>query len=401
MSRTLTALPRPRDVLREFGLYVHVPFCSHRCWYCDFNAYAGLDELADAYMAALVRDAELALSAPAGADLRSRPPVTSVFVGGGTPSLVDARWIHALLDAIRSAWPLLPDAEITIECNPESTTVAKLESYLAAGVNRISFGVQSLDDELLRRLGRLHDSRHALDALELARRAGFTDRNADLIFGVPGEDDDRWGRSLDGVLRLEPTHVSCYALTYEEGTPLHAWRRLGKVVPVADDDAARRWEAAERVLGAAGLERYEISNWSKPGKASRHNSLYWACGEYLGIGAGAHSHLSVPGGSIRSWVAKAPQRYIDEVTAGRRPVAGMESVEARGRAAEAMFLGLRRTAGVEGAVFRALTGQDLGERFGGELSVAASEGLISWDGDTARLTTRGTLLADDVLLRFV
>lgn len=401
MTTVMHALPRPRDVLGTFGLYVHVPFCEHRCWYCDFNAYAGLDHLADAYMAALVDDIRQALSAPVDADLAERPVVTSIFIGGGTPSLVDARWIAALLDAVDDSWTVDRGAEITIECNPESVTETKLHAYRDAGVNRISIGVQSLDDELLERLGRVHDAGRAVDALRFARRVGFSGVNADLIFGIPGEDDDRWRSSLDGVLACDPTHVSCYALTYEEGTPLHAWRRLGKVVPVPDDDAARRWAVADESLTSAGLVRYEISNWARPSSEARHNVLYWSCGEYLGIGAGAHSHLASPAGAVRSWTVKGPERYIRDVSEGRRPIAGDEVVDGRARAAEVLFCGLRRAEGVGGAAFRALTGRELGDVFGPELVAAADDGLLFWDGMVARLTPRGTLLADEVLRRFV
>lgn len=395
------SLPRPRDALGAFGLYVHVPFCAHRCWYCDFNAYAGLDHLADAYMAALVDDARLALSAPAHADLADRPRVTSIFIGGGTPSLVDARWIAMLLDAIKDAWPVDRDVEVTIECNPESMTAAKLAAYLDAGVNRVSIGVQSLEDELLARLGRLHDAAKALEALSLARRTGFTEVNADLIFGIPGEDDAAWRSSVEGVLGCEPTHVSCYALTYEEGTPLHSWRRLGKVTPVPDDDAARRWAIADEILAVAGLRRYEISNWARPGSEARHNGLYWACGEYLGVGAGAHSHLATRPGAVRSWTVKAPERYIREVSAGRRPIAGTEDIDQGRRAAEVLFCGLRRAEGVTAEAFRELTGRELADTFGLELAASAGAGLLSWNGRLARLTAHGTLLADDVLRRFV
>lgn len=401
MTEVLTVLPRPRDVTSEFGIYVHVPFCSHRCWYCDFNAYAGLDHYAEEYMAALVRDAGSALSAPEEADLADRPPVTSVFIGGGTPSLVDAAWIGRLLDAIRDGWTVAPGAEITIECNPESIDEHKLAMYLDSGVNRISFGVQSLNDDLLGRLGRLHDADRARWALRLARASGFDDVNADLIFGIPGEDDGSWRASVAGVLACEPTHLSCYALTYEEGTPLESWRKIGRIVPVPDDDVARRWEIANEELATAGFDRYEISNWSLPGFPARHNWLYWSCGEYLGIGAGAHSHLAAEEGSQRSWVVKPPDRYARDVSGGRHPVAGSEGIGAREREAEVMFCGLRRTRGVDADHFKMLTGGDLAGTYGDELAGLAAQGLVTWDGTCVRLTEKGTLLANEVLVRLL
>jgi oxygen-independent coproporphyrinogen-3 oxidase len=398
MTLTVAALPRPRDVLGGFGVYVHVPFCAHRCWYCDFNAYAGLDHLADAYMDALVRDVVEGLSAPAEADLGERPVVTSVFIGGGTPSSVDAKHIVRVIDALRTSWPLHPAAEITIECNPESVEPEKLERYLSAGVNRISFGVQSLDDELLQHLGRTHDADTALRALRMAWSAGFGDVSADLIFGIPGETDDAWRRSLDGVLACSPTHVSCYGLTYEDGTPLAAWKRLGKVVPVPDDDVASRWEMADAVLGGSGLERYEISNWSRPGRRCRHNDLYWLCGEYVGFGAGAHGHLASGVGSVRSWTVRSPERYMRMVNDGVRPIAGSEEIDLRTRAAEAMLLGLRRTEGADARLFTSLVGMSVEDVFGAELDIGQRRGLISWDGQAARALQ--PLLADEACRLF-
>jgi oxygen-independent coproporphyrinogen-3 oxidase len=385
-ARTPPRLPRPRDALNEFGIYVHVPFCSHRCWYCDFNAYAGLDHFADAYMDALVRDIELGLSAPAGADLVERPPVTSVFIGGGTPSLVSSSSIARVVDAIRGYWPLTPDAEITIECNPESTDPSKLDDYLAAGINRISFGVQSLDAELLATLGRQHDAATALDALRLALSCGFENVSGDLIFGVPGETDEKWRASLDGLLDVGPAHLSCYALIYEEGTPLESWRKLGRVIPVDDDDVADRWEMTDRVLLAAGLERYEISNWGRPGAASRHNSLYWACGEYVGFGAGAHSHVATDGASSRSWTVKGPERYVQAITDGVRPVAGAEEIDGPTRASEVMLLGLRRTNGVSDDAFAALVGRRVDDVFGAEIERGEASGLLERRDGVVRVT---------------
>ena len=391
-------LPRPRDVSGEFGIYVHVPFCSHRCWYCDFNAYAGLDHFADAYMEALVRDIELALSAPAYADLTRRPSVTSVFIGGGTPTLVDAAQIARVVAAARSSWDVVAGAEITIECNPESLDAAKLDAYLEAGINRVSIGVQSLDPVLLERLGRTHTAGRALDVLRLTRERGFDNVSADLIFGIPGEDDDAWRASLEGVLSTGVRHVSAYALIYEEGTPLDQWRKLGKVIPVPDDDVADRWETAERVLAAAGLERYEISNWSSSGRRSRHNSLYWACGEYLGVGAGAHSHLATSDAAVRSWTVKGPERYVRSVTAGERPVAGSERIDPRTRGAETMLLGLRRTEGVAFEEFAALVGRPIDEVYGAELERGRAGGVLDVQG--GRVSAVNPLLLNDAGVLF-
>ncbi len=394
MQTLTTRLPRPRDVQDEFGIYVHVPFCSHRCWYCDFNAYAGLDDQIEPYMAALARDAVEAFSAPEDADLADRPVVTSIFIGGGTPSLVPATSITRVVDAIRDGWTVAPDAEITIECNPESIDGSKLEAYLRAGIDRISFGVQSLDNALLQQLGRMHDADTAQRALHLARTAGFENVSADLIFGVPQESDDVWRRSLEGVLETDVDHFSCYALIYEEGTPLESFRKLGKVIPVPDDDVARRWDMTNEILGAAGFERYEISNWTKPGRGSRHNSLYWKCGEYLGIGAGAHSHLATPTQAKRSWTVKSPERYAS----GARP-AGSEEIDVLTRASEVMLLGLRTKYGVSREAFEALVGVPLDVMFGTELAQGISRGLLADEGGS--ITTLRPFLGNEAAILFV
>jgi putative oxygen-independent coproporphyrinogen III oxidase len=330
------------------------------------------------------------------ADLAHRPVVTSVFIGGGTPSLVDASKIARVVAAVRTSWPVSPDVEVTIECNPESTTAKKLDRYLAAGINRISFGVQSLDAGLLATLGRQHDAGTAVAAIRLSRARGFDNVSADLIFGVPGETDESWGATLHGILEAGPSHVSCYALIYEEGTPLESWRKLGKVIPVDDDAVAARWELADHVLTRAGLERYEISNW---GGVCRHNGLYWATGEYLGLGAGAHSHLATAEGAVRSWTVKSPERYIDAIDHAQRPVAGSEEIDPRTRAAEIMLLGLRRTAGVRESDFAALVGQPLGDVYAPELADGVASGRLTRSDGRVRVAK--PFLANAAILPFV
>jgi oxygen-independent coproporphyrinogen-3 oxidase len=219
--------------------------------------------------------------------------------------------------------------------------------------------------------------------------------SGDLIFGIPGEDDAQWCASIEGVLATGVGHVSCYGLTYEEGTPLHAWRRLGKVVPVSDDDAARRWEMADALLHDAGLERYEISNWGDP---SSHNENYWECGEYLGVGAGAHSHLATHDGATRSWTVRAPERYIRAVAEGDAVVAGSEEIDEHTRATETMICGLRRTSGVATDDFAALVGRPIDDVFGAELAEGVARGLLTRaDG---RVAITRPLLANQATVLF-
>lgn len=391
-------LARPRDVTGAFGIYIHIPFCAHRCWYCDFNTYAGLGDLTSAYMDAL--DADIAGALSGGGRVGDRPVVTTVFVGGGTPSLVDPLTIGRMLATLRSNWTLAPDAEVTMECNPETVTPESLAGYVEAGVTRFSFGVQSLDNEILAALGRTHDADTAVRAVGWAVETGVH-VNADLIFGAPAETTKSWTRSVQGVSELGVDHISAYGLTYEPGTPLHAWKRLGKVIEVDEDEMALRWEVADEVLSGAGLKRYEISNWARSGAECRHNNDTWDFGEYLGLGAGAHSHLASEGGSTRSWTIKAPERYMRTVAAGEAPVGGSQEVDAASRAGEIMMVGLRRAVGVDSDRFAALTGFELGDYFGPQIKRWSDVGLLRFDGRRCSLTTRGTLLANEVLASFL
>ncbi|HLF41864.1 MAG TPA: radical SAM family heme chaperone HemW, partial [Acidimicrobiia bacterium] len=262
-----------------FGVYVHVPFCARRCDYCDFATWTDRAHLMEAYAAACVADLERHYAAAA-------PEATSVFFGGGTPSLLPAPLLVSILEAI----PRAPGAEVTVECNPDAVDPAKLAAYRAAGVNRLSFGVQSMRRHVLESLGRTHDPAGVGRAVAWARGAGFDNINVDLIYGADGESLDDWQATVDAALALDPAHVSAYALTVEPGTPLHRRIAAGEVAAPDDDDQADKYLAAVERLGAAGLESYEISNWARPGHECRHNLLYWTMGEYQGIGCAAHSH---------------------------------------------------------------------------------------------------------------
>ncbi|HET9729627.1 MAG TPA: radical SAM family heme chaperone HemW, partial [Acidimicrobiia bacterium] len=306
-----------------FGVYVHVPFCAARCDYCDFATWTDRAHLIESYVDALVRDLESRRGA--------YPAATSVFCGGGTPSLLAAAQLARVLDAVDRA----PDAEVTVECNPDSIDAAKLAVYVQAGVNRISLGVQSMQPHVLAALGRTHDPDNVVRAVDAARAAGIARINVDLIYGTPGESAEDWQRTLDGALALDVEHVSAYALTVEPATPLG--RRVAAGAPAPDDDVqADAYLRADAVLGAAGYEWYEVSNWSRPGEACRHNLLYWTGGEYLGIGCAAHGHTE----GRRWWNVRTPERYIEAVAAGSSAEAGSESLDADARADEQFALAL-------------------------------------------------------------
>jgi putative oxygen-independent coproporphyrinogen III oxidase len=384
----------------EFGVYVHIPFCASRCDYCDFATWTDRAHLVDEYVDACVADL--------GARSPTVPPATSVFFGGGTPSLIPADRLLRILAAI----PRADGAEVTVECNPDSVDAAKLAAYRAAGVTRVSFGVQSMRARVLAALGRTHDPANVERAVGWARQAGFTTFNLDLIFGTPGETADDWRATLDAVLALDPPHVSAYALTVEPATPLG--RRVAAGAPTPDDDdQADKYELADERFAAAGLEWYEVSNWARPGHECRHNLLYWAQGEYLGVGCAAHGHTTHrhtthghttdptgdsagrPDASARRWWnVRTPERYVERIRAGRSPESGAEHLDPPARAEEALTLALRTRRGVPIPPDAGAVVDDL--RAAGLLVVRPGP-----DGPRAVLTRRGRLLGGDVTARFL
>jgi putative oxygen-independent coproporphyrinogen III oxidase len=355
-----------------FGAYIHVPFCVHRCDYCAFATWTDRAHLMDAYSKACVTEIERA----------GLPLSTSVFFGGGTPSLLPGEMLAAILAAI----PRTDDAEVTVECNPETVSAPLLGAYRDAGVTRLSFGVQSMVPSVLAALGRQHDPDDIRRAVDLAGHAGFgASYSVDLIFGGAGESVEQWRRSLAEVLALDPapSHVSAYGLTVEPGTPLAA----DAARHPDPDDQADKYLVADDLLAAAGLEWYEISNWSRPGAECRHNQLYWSQGEYRGIGAAAHSHQVLADGSSRRWWnVRTPERYLRAIEAGDDPAAADDIVDPATRSLEALQLALRTRDGVPAT---ALADDPL------------IAGLVRPMGDRLVLTVEGRLLANEVALRLL
>jgi len=372
-----------------FGVYIHIPFCKHRCHYCDFNTYEGHDDSHAAYVDALV--AEIM------GWLGDSHPATSVFFGGGTPTLLSAEQLGRILEAVRVRVRLAPDAEVTIEANPETVDMPFLRDLRESGFNRISIGVQSLVPKVLLGLGRTHPPGVALAAIEAARAAGFDDINADLIYGSPWESDGDWDVSLAGILEAGVEHVSAYALTVEEGTPLATLVRTGRVADVDPDVQAERHATAEAALSAAGFTRYEVSNWARPGRASRHNVLYWCAGDYLGFGAGAHAHQD----GERWWTTRLPRDFIEAVTEGRSTLDGSERLDGDALAGEALMLGLRLRSGIDLGGFASRFGEAALRVRHETFHQLETQGLLERAGGRLRLTERGTLLANDALCRLL
>ena len=377
----------------SLAVYVHIPFCTLKCGYCDFNAYAGMDGLKDAYGAAMV--AEVHKNAPllAGRD------VVSIGFGGGTPSEVPPAHIAAVIAAVREhAGPFQP-AEITLEANPGTLDEPMLHGLREAGVTRISIGAQSFHAHELRFLDRIHTPRATSAAVELARRAGFEHIGLDLIYGLPGQSLDEWLASLNQAISLNPDHISCYALTVEDGTLLGRRVREGTVTPIDSDLAADMYEAATDRLGDAGFAHYEISNWSRAGGRSRHNVTYWTDGEYLAIGAGAHGYLA----HGRYENIAHPRAYIEAVQAnpGPRPaLAATHSLSPQVQISDWMSLRLRMLDGFPVQAFEDRFGAGLPALLGPPLQELADAGVLEV-GETVRLTRRGLLLHGEVSARIL
>ncbi len=374
-----------------FGVYVHIPFCRHRCHYCDFNTYEGLDALHAPYVEALIADIE---RVEAG---RVARVATSVFFGGGTPTLLSPSQLGRILGAVRATVGVASGAEITTEVNPETVDERAFGELLEAGFNRFSIGIQSLAPEVLEKLGRTHSAERALEALAAARRAGARDLNADLIYGSPWEGPRDWRRSLEGVIDAGTDHVSAYALTIEEGTPLHTLIATGREPDVDGDIQAERHAVADEYLGAAGFERYETSNWARPARASRHNVLYWSAGDYLGFGAGAHAHID----GRRWWSQRLPRGFIASVAADASTEAGFEQLKFEERGPEALMLGLRLTSGIDITAFDARFGEACLRERASAINELVGIGMLERDHHHLRVSERATMVANDVIARLL
>ena len=365
-----------------FGIYVHVPFCATRCGYCDFNTYTA-GELGGAspqgWLTALRTELELT------AGLLGEVTVDTVFVGGGTPSLLGGAGLTDVLGAVRDNFALAADAEVTTEANPESTSPAFFDEIRAAGYTRVSLGMQSTSPRVLAVLDRTHSPGRALQAAAEATAAGFEHLNIDLIYGTPGESDDDLLRSVDAALSAGVDHISAYALVVEDGTALARRVRRGEIAPPDDDVLAHRYELIDQRLSAAGLAWYEVSNWSRPGGECRHNVGYWNGGQWWGAGPGAHGFV----GDTRWWNVKHPNAYAEQIAEGRLPVADFERLDAHARHIENVLLGIRLSCGLP---VSALTDSER-LRAGG----AVNAGLLIRAGDRFVLTDRGRLLADAVV----
>jgi len=390
------------------GLYIHVPFCLRKCAYCDFCSYAGLGHLHADYVRALclevgARASTLCGREPVWRDVR----FDTVFVGGGTPTVLAPSEIACVLDVCRQHLDISEDAEITVEANPGTVDETSLRALRAAGVNRLSLGVQSLRDDELALLGRIHSAAQARGALDAARRVGFENINLDLIYGLPGQPLKSWRETLTQVVTLGPEHLSLYGLSVEEHTPLAARIAAGKLPPPDDEIAADMYELAEQMLEASGYVHYEISNWARketslvdkfpPRLACRHNLKYWHNERYLGIGASACSY----DGERRVTNVWDPAEYIERIERGGITISEWDETDADTRMDETMMLGLRLVEGVSNRRFEARFGALLDAVYGSRIEALVRDGLLVQDVCGIRLTARGRLLGNRVFAEFL
>jgi putative oxygen-independent coproporphyrinogen III oxidase len=377
------------SVNEPFGVYVHWPFCRAKCPYCDFNSHVrhgGIDEAR--YLAAYL--AELSYFAA----LAPGRSVTSIFFGGGTPSLMRAATVGAIVDAIGGHWQLEDDAEITLEANPTSVEAGNFAGYRTAGVNRLSLGVQALDDQSLKALGRQHTAREAFDALALAKRH-FDRVSFDLIYAREGQTVKAWQAELTHALDHALDHLSLYQLTIEQGTPFAARHTVGTLRIPNAALARALYQLTQELCDAAGLPAYEVSNHARPGSESRHNLLYWRGHDYAGIGPGAHSRITVDGVKRAMSSIKSPEGWLAEVEARGYGVDSDEALSAEEIAQEYLLMGLRLSEGIDLGRLAMLNGQRLNDD---RVSALASDGLLKRDGDRLAVTPKGRLVLNRLIL---
>ena len=375
----------------NLAFYIHIPYCVKRCGYCDFNTYTpselkiteGLAQISHSYIDLLLIEIKAAKE-----QVGQSANVPSIFFGGGTPSLMQPDDIGRVISTIKSEFSLLPDAEITMECNPDTVTKESLAAFRAIGVNRVSFGMQSAVKHVLATLDRTHNPENLLQVTTWAKEVGFSEISVDLIYGTPGESLADWQESIDSALTLPITHISAYALIIEEGTKLAAQIKRGEVAQVDDDLTAEKYLVADKEFSAAGFEWYELSNWAKSGSLSKHNLAYWLGDNWWGAGPGAHSHLN----GKRFWNVKHPNLYKERVLANQSPVADSEALDELQIESERLMLSLRLPSGLDK--------KSLNELQLAELSSYVQSGHLdqaNWNQGRATLTLDGRLIADRIL----
>ncbi|MHC4875265.1 MAG: radical SAM family heme chaperone HemW [Planctomycetota bacterium] len=369
------------------AVYIHVPFCAHRCGYCDFTLIAGRDDLASQYLDALQREIE---------QTPLNDPIDTLFLGGGTPTQLDAQHLQRLLDLLCATFRFSTDIEFNVEANPDGLTDAKLDALAGAGVNRLSLGIQSFNDTHLQTLERLHSGEAAIEAFHRSR-ARFPNVSLDLIFAVPGQSFEQWRSDLQTAIDLRPNQVSTYGLTFEKGTSFWTRREKGQLAQADDSLERQMYGAAIDRLETAGYEHYEISSFAQSGYRCRHNQVYWSGGQFLGFGPGAASFVN----GVRRQNHRSTTTWIRKVLAGEDAVADSEQLDPEASARERLILGLRQIDGLDAAAFEEQTGYAIDALSGETLRELATQGLIEFNGPTLKLTREGRFFYDTVAAELV
>ncbi len=371
------------------GIYVHIPFCLRKCPYCDFYSVSD-PSLKGAFLEALFQEIRLMSDAP--------HRFNTIYIGGGTPSLLDPGSVAKILESLFEAFSIDCNPEVTLEINPGTVDDEKLKGYQKAGVNRLSIGVQSFQDHLLGVLGRIHSAKDSEDAVTLAKQAGFENIALDLVFGIPGQTRAFWRLDLDRAISYVPDHLSCYMLTYEPKTPLARAVRSGQIRPLSDARTTGLMESAIRFLTESGYLHYEISNYARSfDKISKHNSKYWSFAPYLGLGPSAHTFLP----PLRRWNHRDIHRYLKDIHAGTLPLAGNERLTPNQQMMEAIYLGLRTMEGIDLQTFNAMFRVDFKSMFHDEIHSLSAENMVSLSETRCRLTRKGILFHDGIVKRLI
>ncbi len=368
------------------GLYIHIPFCKAKCHYCDFNSFAGKEAMIASYIDALINEIDL------NSEKLKDSIITSIFIGGGTPSLIEPAFIKRLMERVCGSFNLQEGLEVSIESNPGTLTMEKLQAYRACGINRLSIGLQAWQDRLLKDLGRIHTADDYVENIRNAIKAGFTNINTDLIFGLPGQSLEDWEETLDNVL-VDVTHLSCYSLKIEGGTVFGDRLQAGSLRQADDELDRAMYRLTIDKLVAAGFGQYEISNFAKPGYECRHNLVYWKAQEYLGLGAGAHSYMD----GVRYNNVYDIETYINKTGLCEN----LQTIDKNESISEFMILGLRLTEGVSAMEFKERYDEDLFVFYGEQIKKLVGKGLLSADVRGVKLTDIGLDLANEVFIEFI
>lgn len=377
--------------LHKIGLYIHIPFCKAKCHYCDFNSLAGKEDSIPSYFHAMGQELK------GYTDRLKSYRIKSIFIGGGTPSLVSPHHIYAVMSLLSQSFNVEKGAEISIEANPGTLTFEKLTSFRNAGINRLSMGLQAWQQNILNKLGRIHSADEFAENFRQARKAGFTNINVDLIFGIPGQDLRDWDHTLEEVIKLAPEHISCYSLKVEEGTVFGQMYEQG-TLNLMDEELDREmyYKTIEK-LGQYGYKHYEISNFAKPGLECKHNMVYWNAQEYIGVGAGAHSYFE----GVRYSNKYDLEEYMNCIFEGDNPVEEQQKIYKNDRIVEFVILGLRLTDGISLNEFRERFGEDIFNLYGDKINLLLKRKLIEICADRIKLTSLGLDLANQVFVEFV